>query len=141
MIQPVLIRIERSYMDGTGMKRIMVVDDDPDQTHTIKQLLEEGNKDYQVVCASSGSRCLNYLVKNQNPDLILLDIMMPKMNGWETFKKLKANESWRDIPVIFITARTDDFAERAGSFLGTEYIRKPFDSEELKNKIKEILTS
>ena len=124
-----------------GMKKIMVVDDDPDQTHTLKQLIEETNTDYQVVCATSGTRCLNYLVKNDVPDLILLDIMMPKMNGWETFKKIRSNEQWRNIPIIFVTARTDDFAEKAGNFLGTEYIQKPFDIAEFKQKIHNILTA
>lgn len=122
-----------------GMKKIMVVDDDPDQIHTLKQLIEETDTEYHVVCATSGTRCLNYLVKNNAPDLILLDIMMPKMNGWETFKKIKANEEWRDIPIVFVTARTDDFAVKAGSFLGTEYIRKPFDILEFKRKIQDIL--
>ena len=121
------------------MKKIMVVDDDPDQTHTLKQLIEETDNQYQVVCATSGMRCLNYLVKNEAPDLILLDIMMPKMNGWETFKKIRSQEDWRDIPIIFVTARTDDFAEKAGHFLGTEYIRKPFDINEFRQKIREIL--
>ena len=121
------------------MKKIMVVDDDPDQTHTLKQLIEETDDNYQVVCASSGTRCLYYLLKDEIPDLILLDIMMPKMNGWDTFKKIKANEDWRDIPVIFISARTDDFAENAGNFLGTDYIQKPFDISELKQKIQNLL--
>lgn len=122
-----------------GMKKILVVDDDPDQTHTLKQVIEEANTEYHVDCATSGTRCLNYLVKHDIPDLILLDIMMPKMNGWETFKKLRSNEAWREIPVIFITARTDDFAERAGSFLGAEYIKKPFDIQDLEQKIHDIL--
>ena len=121
------------------MKKIMVVDDDPDQTHTLKQLIEETDNQYRVVCATSGMRCLNYLVRNDAPDLILLDIMMPKMNGWETFKKIRSHEDWRDIPIIFVTARTDDFAEKAGSFLGTEYIQKPFDIDQFRQKIREIL--
>jgi len=53
------------------MKKIMVVDDDPDQTHTLKQLIEEADHNYSVVCATSGTRCLNYLLKNEIPDLIL----------------------------------------------------------------------
>ena len=139
MPQPLLI--QASLLGRMGMKKIMVVDDDTDQTQTLKQLIEEIDTNYQVVCATSGTRCLNYLVKNPVPDLILLDIMMPKMNGWETFQKIRANEDWRDIPIIFVTARTDDFAVKAGSFLGTEYIRKPFDITEFKHKIRSLLQS
>jgi CheY-like chemotaxis protein len=121
------------------MKTIMVVEDDPDQLHTLKQILEETDSNYQIVCASGGTRCLNYLVKNDIPDLILLDVMMPKMNGWETFQNIQANEDWRDIPIIFLSARSDDFVEKAGNFLGTDFIQKPFDIDHLRQKIREIL--
>ncbi|UCD13201.1 MAG: response regulator [Thermoplasmatales archaeon] len=121
------------------MKKIMVVDDNPDHLHSIKQILEKMGDDYKVTCASSGMRCLKLLENNDVPDLILLDIMMPKMNGWETFKNLQENPSWRNIPVVFLTARTDDFAENAGKFLAADYIEKPFDLEDFKEKIGKVL--
>ncbi|MCK4332938.1 MAG: response regulator [Thermoplasmatales archaeon] len=121
------------------MKKIMVVDDDPDNLRSVKQMLENMDGDYKVTCVSSGVRCLKLLENNEIPDLILLDIMMPEMSGWETLKILQENSSWRDIPVVFITARTDDFAEEAGNFLAMDYIEKPFDIEDFKKRIDEVL--
>jgi len=120
-------------------KKIMAVDDDPDCLQSIKQALEYTDGDYKVTCVSSGVRCLELLENNEIPDLILLDIMMPEMSGWETLKILQENSSWRDIPVVFITARTDDFAEEAGNFLAIDYIEKPFDIEDFKKRIDEVL--
>jgi len=129
---------------GMRMKKIMVVDNDVDHTQTVKQILDGTDDPYEVICAGSGIDCLKLLrkieLKNEEiPDLILLDIMMPKMNGWETFKKLKENSTWKNIPVVFLTARTDEFAEKAGSFLAVDYIKKPYDVEDLKKKIDKIL--
>ena len=126
------------------MKKIMVVDDDVYHVQTVKQILEGADDPYEVICAGSGIDCLNLLrkieLKNEEiPDLILLDIMMPKMSGWETFKKLKENSTWENIPVIFFSGRTDEFAEKAGSFLAVDYIKKPYDVEDLKKKIDKIL--
>jgi CheY-like chemotaxis protein len=120
------------------MKKIMVVDDNPDHLHTIKQTIEKMNEEYKVVCATNGISCIKLLKNDEIPDLILLDIMMPKMNGWETFKVIKENSLWRNIPVVFLTARTDDFAENAGKFLASDYIEKPFDIEDLKKRIDKI---
>ena len=117
----------------------MIVDDDQNTLQTLKQSLEYMNADYKVTCASNGMQCLELLKNNEIPDLILLDIMMPKMSGWETFKNLKGNPLWKDIPVFFLTARTDRVAENAGSFLAAEYIQKPFDIEDLKIRIDKIL--
>ena len=121
------------------MKKIMVVDDEPDHTRTVKQVLEGSSDKYEVICAGSGMQCLQLLKDNQIPDLILLDIIMPGMSGWETFQKLKENPSWRSIPVVFFTARTDKFAEDAGSFLAVDYIKKPYEIEDLKKRIDKIL--
>lgn len=115
-------------------KKVLVVDDDPTQTETMKIVLEKENE-YKVAVANSGFECLEYL-KNENiPDVILLDIMMPEMNGWQVFEKIKENNSWSKIPIIFLTARTDDIAKNAGGFLGEDYIEKPYDVEDLKNRI------
>jgi CheY-like chemotaxis protein len=121
------------------MKKILVVDDDQNILHCIKQTLEDMDVDYKVTCASNGMQCLKLLENNEIPDLILLDIMMPKMSGWTMFKNLQENPLWADIPVVFLTARTDEIAEKAGSFLATDYIKKPFDIEDLKIRIDKIL--
>ena len=118
-------------------KKILVVDDDPTQTETIKIVLEKNNE-YEVNVANSGIECLDYLKNDNIPDVILLDIMMPEMNGWQVFEKIKENDSWSKIPVIFLTARTDDIAKNAGGFLGEDYVEKPYNVEDLKNRINAI---
>jgi CheY-like chemotaxis protein len=121
------------------MKKIMIVDDDQINRQTLKQSLEDMDPEYKVSCASNGLQCLELMKNNEIPDIILLDIMMPKMSGWETFKHLQENPLWKDIPVFFLTARTDNVAKNAGGFLAAEYIQKPFDIEELKIKIDKVL--
>ena len=120
-------------------KKIMVVDDEPNQILTIKVTLEDLSDKYEVIGANSGMQCLQLLKNNQIPDLILLDIMMPKMSGWETFDQLKENPSWKNIPVVFLTARTDRAARNAGGFLGEDYIEKPYNIEDLKKRIDKVL--
>ena len=120
------------------VKKVMIVDDNPDIILSIKNGLEDSNCDYEVMCADSGKKCLE-LLETGKPDLILLDIMMPGMSGWETFDKLKENTSWETIPVVFLTARTDRVARNAGGFLGEDYIEKPFELAELKQRINEII--
>jgi len=122
------------------MKKIMLVDDEEDQIFGIKTALKyTGGDEYEVIPAHNGAECFELLKNNETPDLILLDIMMPEMNGWQVLDKLKENPSWKDIPVVFLTARTDELAERAGSFLGDDYIEKPVSAEELKKKIDAVL--
>lgn len=119
-------------------KKILVVDDNPDIIIAVKNGLESISNDYEVLGAESGMKCLEML-KTDNPDLVLLDIMMPEMSGWETFDKIKGNQTWGNIPVIFLTARTDNVAKKAGGFLGDDYIEKPFKIDELINRIEQIL--
>jgi CheY-like chemotaxis protein len=122
------------------VKKIMVVDDDHDIAVSVKQTLENTGDGYKVIPAGNGRECFEFLHHNDLPDLILLDIMMPEMSGWEVFDKLKQNPVWKDIPVVFLTVRKDKTAERAGSFLGDDYIEKPFDIDELKKRIDKILS-
>ena len=122
-------------------KSILTVDDEIGVVYTIKHGLEGLDPDFEVTCTNSGKQCFEFLEKNQAPDVILLDIMMPDMNGWEVLRKLKEHPSWQDIPVIFLTARTDKVAEQAGGFLAEDYIEKPFKIPELKQRIDKIILS
>jgi len=122
------------------MKKIMLVDDEKDQIFFIKTSFENlFGKDYTIVPAESGEKCFESLNKKNIPDLILLDIMMPKMNGWEVFDRLRANPEWKNIPIIFLTARTDEFAEHAGALIAEDYIKKPIEIKELKTRIDNVL--
>ena len=121
------------------MKKIMIVDDEPDIRYTIKDDLEDIYGDEcEVISADGGEKCLEILKNNQIPDLILLDIMMPKMSGWELYDKIKDNTSWKHVPIVFLTARTDDIAKDAGVLLGKDYIEKPFEIEDLKRRIDKV---
>ena len=120
------------------VKKIMIVDDDPSVRYTLKngfELYEE----YNVTTVESGFQCLDMLRNNQIPDIILLDVMMPEMSGWETFNKIKANAAWKDIPIIFLTARTDTVAKHAGEFLAEDYIEKPAKIPDIKDRIDKVL--
>jgi CheY-like chemotaxis protein len=122
------------------MKKIMLVDDESDQTRSIQIALEsEYGEEYKVIPLNSGSECLDYLRNHEIPDLILLDIMMPEMSGWAVFEKIKENPDWKKIPIVFLTARTDNTAKNAGGFLADDFINKPVELSELKERIDKIL--
>jgi CheY-like chemotaxis protein len=121
------------------MKKIMIVDDDPDVRISVKHALEYYCSDYNVICVESGNMCYERLRNNEIPDLILLDIMMPGMSGWMLSDRLRENPSWKNIPIVFLTARTDKFSEEIGKKLCKDYIKKPFDIEDLKKRIDKVL--
>ncbi|MEM0492977.1 MAG: response regulator [Candidatus Thermoplasmatota archaeon] len=120
-------------------KKIMVVDDSQIITYTVKEGLEHLDSSYSVIEADSGKKCFELLEKNIIPDIILLDIMMPGMNGWQVYKQLRKNEKWKRIPVAFLTAKTDNFSRGFGKILADAYIEKPFDIKELKERIDKLL--
>ncbi len=102
---------------------VMVVDDTPANLVLMNDLLQE---QYTVKVASSGARALKIASGDKAPDLILLDIMMPDMDGYEVCRQLKANPKTRGIPIIFLTARTEERDEQLGLELGAvDYITKP----------------
>ena len=119
-------------------KKIMVVDDETDQVYTIQQFFEFSDK-YEVIGANSGMECVELLKNKKIPDLILLDIMMPEKSGWDVFAQLKEKTEWREIPIIFLTARTDEYSKGFGSISADDYIEKPYDLDELKKRIEKVL--
>jgi putative two-component system response regulator len=116
---------EQSAKEHLALVRptVMVVDDTPQNLALMTELLRD---DYRVVVANSGERALKLLQAGGNPDLILLDIMMPGMDGYEVITRLKADEKTRDIPVMFLTAKSEVEDETHGLELGAvDYIIKP----------------
>ena len=104
---------------------ILVVDDTPDNIDVLKEALK---KDYIVRPALDGATALKIASANPRPDLILLDIMMPEMDGYEVMRRLQADGNTREIPVIFVTAAADFESELKGFELGAvDYITKPFN--------------
>ena len=123
------------------MKKVMIVDDEPDILYSLKQELESLNAGYDIVSASGGRECLKLLDHGLIPDIILLDIMMPEISGWEVFDRSKKNPSWKDIPIVFLTARIDGIARDVGDFLGEDYIQKPFKIKDLQKRIDIVLNN
>ena len=119
-------------------KKILVVDDEPDQIYSLKLVLEYNGR-FEVISAKNGEECIRLLGKKNLPDLILLDVMMPKMSGWEVLKHLKSNAEWKDIPVIIITALTGKDNGSEGRFIPDDYIEKPYDVEDLKKRVYNVL--
>jgi len=116
-------------------KTILLVDDTIANLDILMELLSG----YDIIDTVSGQEALD-IVENEKVDLILLDIMMPDMDGYEVCQKLKANENSKDIPVIFITAKTDEESiEKAYNVGGSDYVTKPFRPKELLARVKREL--
>ncbi|SFP03159.1 diguanylate cyclase [Hydrogenimonas thermophila] len=118
-----------------GSKTILIVDDTIANLDILVDLLGQ----YDVIDAVNGEDALE-IANEESIDLILLDIMMPEMDGYEVCKRLKSNEKTKDIPVIFITAKTDeDSIEKAYDIGGADYVTKPFRPKELLSRVKKEL--
>jgi two-component system response regulator VicR len=117
-------------------KKIMIVDDEPDTVDLVKLVLE--TEGYEVVEAFSGLECLDKLAK-EKPDVVLLDIMMPEMDGWEVFRKIK--ERYEDLPVAMLTVRDQDIDKMLGLHVlkADDYITKPFGRRDLLNRVKKLI--
>ncbi len=104
------------------MKKILIVDDEPNNLQVLRQILKDH---YQLIFAPNGEKALE-AVANHSPDLILLDIMMPGINGYEVCEKLKSSASTREIPVIFVSAMSEVEDEAKCFDVGAvDYIQKP----------------
>jgi adenylate cyclase len=109
-----------------GRKTVLIVDDTPTNIGIISGALKDH---FRTRVATNGEKALILTTADDKPDLILLDIMMPGMDGYEVCRRLKADKSTRDIPVIFLTAKTDVEDEKKGFELGAvDYIHKPFSA-------------
>lgn len=115
------------------MKKILLVDDEKDIIEFLKYNLEK--EDYQVIVGYDGEEALEKL--NEHPDLIILDIMMPKLDGFETFKKIRSKKEFENTPIIFLTAKAGENNEIKGLELGaSDYIQKPISPQKLIARVK-----
>lgn len=118
------------------MKKILLVDDVATNLICASEVLRS---DYDVSTAKSGRQAL-LMLEEMTPDLIILDINMPVMDGYEVFQKIKDNPSWVSIPVVFLTAEADVTKEIKGLEMGAmDFIKKPFEPEVMKTRIDKIL--
>ncbi len=118
-------------------KRILVVDDEVDLVETIRFSLElEG---FEILVAYNGEEALNQ-ARKEKPDLILLDLMLPKLDGYKVCRLLKFDERYKHIPILMLTAKSQDKDKTIGLETGAnEYITKPFDMDDLMKKVKHYL--
>lgn len=115
------------------MKKILLVDDEPDILEFLKYNLEQ--EGYQVITGTDGQQALDKI--SQNPDLIVLDIMMPKLDGFEVMERIRSDKRYKDIPVIFLTAKAGEVNEIKGLELGaSDYIQKPISPKKLIARVK-----
>jgi DNA-binding response OmpR family regulator len=120
-----------------GQKKILVVDDEVDLVETIRFPLE--SEGFTVLVSYNGEDALNQ-ARKENPDLILLDIMLPKLDGYKVCRLLKFDERYRNIPILMLTAKTQEKDKTIGLETGAdEYITKPFDIDELLEKVRAYL--
>lgn len=118
-------------------KRILIVDDEEDILKVLRFRLEANN--YEVLSASDGQEGLNK-ARSEKPDLIILDLMLPKLDGYKVCRMLKFDESYKAIPIIMFTARAQKSDEELGMEMGADaYIPKPFEPAILLGKMKELL--
>jgi two-component system, OmpR family, response regulator MtrA len=125
-------------VDDRPMARVLIVDDDPDiRALVIYRLSASG---YEVISAGDGEAGLA-AAREHVPDLVLADWMMPRLTGVEMCTRMRADPAIAGIPVVLLTARTDDIAMRTGWEAGIdEYITKPFSPRELAARVEEILS-
>jgi DNA-binding response OmpR family regulator len=118
-------------------KKVLIVDDEKDIVETLKFLLE--NEGIDCFVAYDGEEALG-LAKSQTPDLIILDVMLPKINGYKVCRLLKFDSKYKHIPILMVTARTQEEDKIIGEETGAnEYITKPFDIEHLTSIVKKYL--
>ena len=118
------------------MKKILLVDDEPDIVEFLKYNLEQQN--FNVIVGFNGEEALQKLI--EKPDLIILDIMMPKLDGFETCKKIRAKKEYDNVPIVFLTAKIGELNEIKGLELGAnDYIQKPVSPNKLIARIRSNL--
>jgi len=119
------------------MSKILIVDDSPTETHVLKVLLEKNG--YAVETASDGELGIE-AAKEHHPDLILMDVVMPVMNGFQATRQLSRDPETSSIPIIMVTTKDQDTDRSWGLRQGAkEYLTKPIDTKELLSKIKATL--
>jgi DNA-binding response OmpR family regulator len=117
--------------------KVLVVDDDPYILMSLEFLMKKSG--YEVLIARNGAEALDHIYKD-HPHLILLDIMMPDVDGYEICKTVKTSEDLKDIKVIFLSAKTTEDAIQKGLALGAEkYVTKPFNTKQLVSDVKQLL--
>jgi two-component system response regulator VicR len=122
----------------TNGKLVVCIEDEPEMIDLVKLILSR--KGFQVVGAMGGREGLE-AIQAQKPDLVLLDLMMPDMDGWEVYQKMKADPATKSIPVIVVTAKAQSIDKVLGLHIAKvdDYITKPFGPQELLESVEQVL--
>jgi len=122
---------------STG-KRIICVEDEPEMIDLVKLIL--GRRGFEVIGAMGGREGLEVILR-EKPDLVLLDLMMPDMDGWEVYHRMKRDEATKNIPVIVVTAKAQSIDKVLGLHIAKvdDYITKPFGPQELLESVERVL--
>ncbi len=123
-----------------NMKCILCVEDEPEMIDLMRLIL--GRRGFEVKGASGGVEGLK-MIRQEMPDLVLLDLMMPDMDGWEVYQQMKADEKTKNIPVIVVTAKAQSIDKVLGLHIAKvdDYITKPFSPQDLMNSVEKVLKS
>jgi len=126
-------------MENKETIRVVCVEDEPEMIDLIRLIL--GRKGYEVIGAHGGTVAMQVIQENK-PGVILLDLMMPDMDGWEVYQQLKADDEVKNIPVIVVTAKAQSIDKVLGLHIAKvdDYISKPFSPQELLDSIDQILS-
>jgi DNA-binding response OmpR family regulator len=124
----------------TMAKKLLIVDDEPHIRLLLEQTLEElEDHDVEILTATNGLDALE-TIRSEKPNLVFLDVMMPKMNGYEVCQHIKADPTLSDVYIIMLTAKGQEFDRDRGKDVGADiYMTKPFDPDEILEKSFEIL--
>jgi len=121
------------------MPRILIVDDEPNIVLALELLMKR--EGYEIRTVGDGERAVE-AAETFRPDLILLDVMMPRMDGFEVCQRIRADASLKDISIVMLTAKGREVEKEKGLALGADlYITKPFSTREVVHKVKEMLAS
>lgn len=123
---------------ATDVKRVVCIEDEPEMIDLVRLIL--GRKGFNVIGANGGVEGLE-AVRRERPDLVLLDLMMPDMDGWEVYQQIKADSELREIPVIVVTAKAQSIDKVLGLHIAKvdDYISKPFGPQELLESVEKII--
>lgn len=121
-----------------GVYRVIYIEDEQEMIDLVRLIL--GRKGFEIIGANGGREGLS-LIRSELPDLVLLDLMMPDMDGWDVYQQMKSEEITRQIPVIIVTAKAQNIDKVLGLHIAKveDYIAKPFSPDELIESVEKIL--
>lgn len=119
-------------------RRVVYIEDEPEMIDLVRLILNR--RGYEIIGANGGREGLD-MVRQQSPDLVLLDLMMPDMDGWDVYQQMKADERTQNIPVIVVTAKAQSIDKVLGLHIAKvdDYISKPFSPQELVDSIEKVM--